>query len=336
MSAFSMTLCKSLWIHLPELPVDGGAPFHVPGTPEGLLITKEEIPESVLKSTDLNDPGAQFVSELGESDLNSWGVIVNSFDEVEGEYATLFEKFYRNGARAWLVGPLCLFSSEGSNNDDECLRWLDEQSPGSVVYVSFGTQAHVANEQLDEAAHGLAESGFAVLWVVRSETWAPPAGLLTRPDLKIVKWAPQREVLRHAATGGFVSHCGWNSVMEAASAGVPMLTWPMIAEQSLNAKHVVDELSIGLRLGSSGEIARREKVREGVRELMGRNTVRERAAELGEKARRAVEEGGASRRRLVELVEELRKCRREREGDIITNERVDSLKLEFHEGVQGA
>lgn len=341
MSAFSMTLCKSLWVHLANLDVDLGSPFHVPGTPSSLLLTKSDIPDSILRSMDPDDPGTQFVSELGETDLNSWGVLVNSFADLEGEYAALFESLYRNGARAWLVGPLCLLPDdpESSLPEDECIRWLNEQEHGSVVYVSFGTQATVPDEQLDEVAHGLAQSGHKFLWAVRSDTWAPPEGVVNNG--KIVKWAPQTEVLKHGATGGFVSHCGWNSVMEGVSAGVPLLTWPMIAEQHLNAKLVAEELGIGLRLSggaAKGELVKRERVSEGVRELMvdgekGRR-VRKRVAELSEKAKAAVEEGGSSQRRLGELIEELRKCQQEREGE---GEAIgDIVQVELREGIQTA
>lgn len=349
MSAFAMTLCKSIWVHLPELDVDCGRPFHVPGTPPTLLVTKGEVPDSVLRSTDPNDPGTRFVSELGDSDISSWGVVVNSFADIEGEYAALFESFYKDGARAWLVGPLCLFADNSvAESDNECIRWLDQQDRGSVVYVSFGTQAQLPDEQLDEVAHGLAESGCRFIWAVRSDTWAPPEGL--ELSGKIVKWAPQRAALDHAATRGFVSHCGWNSVLEAVSAGVPILAWPMIAEQHLNAKHVVDELGFGLSLGprAAGEMVGREEVSRGLRELMGDGEkgrrARERAVELRKKAKAAVEEGGSSHERLAELIDELRKVQREREeavsserGEIKKEEALSLdtvLQRELREGIQ--
>nr|CAD1827862.1 unnamed protein product [Ananas comosus var. bracteatus] len=171
--------------------------------------------------------------------------------------------FYRGGgggggggARAWLVGPMSLLAARVNAEEEEdpdhdpegCLAWLDEHRPGEAVYVAFGTQAHVADAQLDEAAHGLVGSGHPFLWAVRSETWAPPAPLAAQIQSrgKIVRgWAPQNAILGHVAVGGFVTHCGWNSVLESLSAGKPMLAWPMIAEQVLNAKHLAEILGAG-------------------------------------------------------------------------------------------
>lgn len=61
-------------------------------------------------------------------------------------------------------------------------------------------------------------------------------------------WVHQWEILSHESVKGFLSHCGWNSAQESICAGVPLLAWPMMAEQPLNAKLVTEELKIGLRI----------------------------------------------------------------------------------------
>ncbi|KAK1274881.1 UDP-glycosyltransferase 73B4 [Acorus gramineus] len=272
MSVFSMSICKSLWAH-------GSA------RPNDLRFTIADLPQTI-RCVDPDKPVVRFVGETGEADVQSWGVIVNSFDGLDGDYAGLFESFYRAGSRAWFVGPL-LFGCSGGGGDESgpdvarVIEWLDRRADGSVMYVSFGTQAHVSDTQLDEIAHGLELSGWDFVWAVRSASWAVP-------DL---------------------SHCGWNSVLESVSAGVPMLAWPMIAEQPLNAKFVVDELRAGLRIplgqpGDSGFIVEPAVIAKRVKELMGGEKggiVRIRAR------KRAVQPGGSSNFSLSGLIDELRR-----------------------------
>jgi UDP:flavonoid glycosyltransferase YjiC (YdhE family) len=147
-----------------------------------------------------------------------------------------------------------------SPDADGCLQWLEGKPSGSVVYVSFGTLSHFSPPELSELARGLKLSGKNFVWVVgcadtEEPEWMPDgfAQLLVRGDrgLIIRGWAPQMVILNHAAVGGFVTHCGWNSTLEAASAGVPMVTWPRYADQFYNEKLVVELLKIGVGVGST-------------------------------------------------------------------------------------
>jgi UDP:flavonoid glycosyltransferase YjiC (YdhE family) len=231
-----------------------------------------------------------------------------------------------NGAKAWCLGPLFLYDKiEGleksinqNQNPSMSTQWLDEQStPDSVIYVSFGTQADVSDSQLDEVAFGLEESGFPFVWVVRSKAWSLPSGMeekIKDRGLIVSEWVDQRQILSHRAIGGFLSHCGWNSVLESAVAGVPILAWPMMAEKSLNAKLIVDGLGAGLsvkRVQNQGPeiLVSRQAISEGVKELMGGQkgrSARERAEALGRVARRAVQKDGSSHDTLSKLIDQLR------------------------------
>ena len=55
-------------------------------------------------------------------------------------------------------------------------------------------------------------------------------------------------ILEHQAIGAFVTHCGWNSTLEAVTAGVPMVTWPIFADQFFNEKLVSEVLKLGYLL----------------------------------------------------------------------------------------
>ncbi|CAL5048447.1 unnamed protein product [Urochloa decumbens] len=347
MSCFSMAVCKALIVN-PEAaaaaagggvePGGGGAPFPVPGMPEHVGITADEVPDALVKFADAEDPVTRFlVDDVGFSDVLSWGVLVNSFAALDEAYVAPLESFYQMpGARAWLVGPLFLAAAgdtseleeeEQEHDPDGCLAWLDDAQPGSVVYVSFGTQAHISNAQLDEIAHGLVQSGHRFLWAVRSDTWTPPAKV--GPNGRVVRgWVPQRRVLAHRAVGGFVSHCGWNSVMECLAAGKPILAWPMIAEQHLNARHAANILGVGVRIdtkpggmAAAGDVVGRAEVEEKVRALMDAEgqagkKMRKGAAWAQREAMSAVGEGGASRVALRELVDELQRTY----GDVVVDE----------------
>ncbi|KAK3130725.1 hypothetical protein QOZ80_6BG0497210 [Eleusine coracana subsp. coracana] len=334
MSCFAMAICKAV-IGNPPLGMEPGALFHVPGMPEHVAIMKEEIPDSILKFADPEDPVTRFfIEHVGDSDVRSWGVLVNSFAALDESYVPALESFYEPDARAWLVGPMFLAAGDMTTELDKeldpegCLAWLDGRASqlGSVVYVSFGTQAHVSDAQLDETLHGLVQSGHPFLWTVRSDTWSPPMDV--GPNSRIVRgWVPQRSVLAHKAVGGFVSHCGWNSTMEGLAAGKPILAWPMIAEQMLNAMHAADIVGAGVRIHTKtggmaavGIVGRKE-VEEKVRNLMDAHSevgkrIRAKATWAQQAAKSAVSQRGASRMALEELVDELRRTYGAVAGDI--------------------
>ncbi|KAK1325656.1 UDP-glycosyltransferase 76E2 [Acorus calamus] len=111
-------------------------------------------------------------------------------------------------------------------------------------------------KQLVETAWGLANSGKPFLWVLRpgsvvgSGRAEVPEGFeeATRGRGLVVEWAPQREVLAHAAVGLFWIHSGWNSTFESVYEGVPMLCWPCFGDQRVNYRLVSSEWGLGLLL----------------------------------------------------------------------------------------
>jgi len=130
-----------------------------------------------------------------------------------------------------------------SKEDRACLDWLDGKRTNSVVFASFGSLVKLTGEQLADLAWGLASSGYEFLWVIRSDQQATSAAGATAAILppefleetegrgRVTSWCPQEAVLRHEAVGAFLTHCGWNSMLESVCAGVPMLCWPFAADQ---------------------------------------------------------------------------------------------------------
>ncbi|KAF5186469.1 Udp-glycosyltransferase 73b4 [Thalictrum thalictroides] len=207
------------------------------------------------------------------------------------------------------------------------MHWLDSKEPNSVLYVSFGSMSCFNTAQLHEIAMGLEASNVSFIWVVRmdrlkSENQILPEGFQERMQGKglIIKdWAPQMLILDHPAVGGFMTHCGWNSTLEGISAGLPLITWPVFAEQFYNEKLVTQVLKTGITAGNEVWSAWVEpdkvsvtkgRLQEVVTRLMGNGEVAEdmrgRAKELGQQAKKAVEEGGSSYNDLTSLLEKLR------------------------------
>ncbi|XP_059461851.1 UDP-glycosyltransferase 90A1-like [Corylus avellana] len=318
MGVFAMAVKKSLSIHQNHnkcLMKSSSDTEHVDVT--GLMqlrfpLTTADLPDSLRQ---MDSCLSEFFVEAEKSDLGSWGVIVNSFIELEKDHVAPLECLYGNeSTRAWCVGPLFLYDDqmEGGRNYHEeeidSFLKLHEQEEKSVIYVAFGSQADLSDTQLDELAYGLEQSRENYIWVVRSKTWDPPIkgrGLITK------NWVEQKRVLGHRAIGGFLSHCGWNSVLESLSMGVPILAWPMQNEQHLNAKFLVEEVKAALRVPTVGrerKVVRREVICEAVKELMGGRRgkkAREKAIELGKLAKRAVQVGGSSYKCLDELIHQL-------------------------------
>ncbi|KAI3931127.1 hypothetical protein MKX01_029317 [Papaver californicum] len=206
------------------------------------------------------------------------------------------------------------------------LEWLDEMlaKGGSVLYVAFGSQAEISTEQLQEIANGLEISGTNFLWIIRSSKPKGDEivdeefeGRVKGRGLVVREWVDQVEILNHRSINGFMSHCGWNSVMESICASVPILAWPMMAEQHINARMVVEELGIGVRViaenGSVRGFVTSECIDKQVRELMERekgDETRKKVKQLSEEARRAMEEGGSSWFTLDHLINEVMICHR--------------------------
>ncbi|KAK7387825.1 hypothetical protein VNO78_22619 [Psophocarpus tetragonolobus] len=293
----------------------------------------------------------RFMQPLLETEQKSYGLIVNSFAELDGEeYVELYEK--STGHKAWHLGPaslICRTSVEEKAERgqksvvgaEQCLSWLNSKAVNSVVYICFGSLCHFPDEQLYEIACGVEASGHQFIWVVpekrgkenenenenekEMERWVP-SGFEERNREKgmIIKgWAPQVVILGHPAIGAFLTHCGWNSTVEAVSAGVPMITWPVHDEQFYNEKLITHLRGLGVEVGARewtfigfGERKRlvsRDCIDKAVRRLMdGADqslAIRRRAKEYATKAAKAVQQHGSSLNTFTALIHDLKRFR---------------------------
>ncbi|XP_021834106.1 UDP-glycosyltransferase 74E2-like [Prunus avium] len=179
-------------------------------------------------------------------------------------------------------------------------------------YVSFGSVAKLGEEKVEELCLGLRRSKHYFLWVVRaSESAKLPKGFAEETSEKglVVSWCPQLEVLAHEAVGCFVTHCGWNSTLEALSLGVPMVAVPQWVDQSTNAKFIMDVWKIGLKAQADEKgIVRGEEIAHCVTEILegerGKE-IRKNVLKWKALAKSAVDEGGSSDKNIDEFIAKL-------------------------------
>ncbi|KAL5101443.1 hypothetical protein RYX36_005770, partial [Vicia faba] len=246
------------------------------------------------------------------------GIIVNSFEELESHAV---QSFFSHPDLAALpiypVGPLLNpdLKTDKIVGSDDIIRWLDDQPPSSVVFLCFGSRGSFYEDQIQEIAHAIENSGVRFIWSLRKPS---PKGAMPAPsdypllDLvsllpegfldrtaeigKVVGWTPQAQILAHHAIGGFVSHCGWNSILESIYFGVPIAAWPLFAEQQINAFELVCELKLGVEIaldyrvkfnGDHNYVVTAEKIERGIKSVLDKNgAVRKNVKEMSKKSKK--------------------------------------------------
>ena len=263
------------------------------------------------------------------------GILLNSWEDFEptSHEAIREHPFYKQIPipPVFPAGPL--IKHDKPELDNECLDWLDKQPLNSVLFVALGSGGSLSAAQLTELAWGLELSQQRFLLVARKPTDASasatffnvgedinvndpkvylPDGFLERTKevgLVVPTWAPQVSVLQHPSTGAFLSHCGWNSTLESMTHGVPMIAWPLYAEQRMNATMLVEEVGVAVKpVGIPGKgVVDREEIKRVVRLVLEGeegNVMRRKARELKVSAAKASEFGGSSHESLSNVIKE--------------------------------
>ncbi|KAJ6315136.1 hypothetical protein OIU78_018594 [Salix suchowensis] len=146
-------------------------PFPVPGLPHKIKLTRLQLPSYVKENSELSKQ----MDEISQADLESYGVIMNSFHELEPAYSEHYKKMI--GRKAWHIGPVSLCNRDSTRDkvqrggvasidENECLRWLAMKKSSSVLYICFGSmsKSDFSASQLFEIAKALAASGQNFIW----------------------------------------------------------------------------------------------------------------------------------------------------------------------------
>ncbi|XP_041012402.1 UDP-glycosyltransferase 84B1-like [Juglans microcarpa x Juglans regia] len=289
----------------PEISVE------LPGLP---LLQIQDLPSFVLPSNPFGSVPKLFAEMFQNIKKLKW-VLGNSFFELEKEAIDSMSELCPILPVGPLVPPSLL--GEDQNVDvgaidmwqphETCMEWLDHQPPSSVIYVSFGSIIVLSARHLESIATALKNSKRPFLWVVKvSENPTPdgagvlPTGFLeeTKDQGLIVAWSPQTKVLAHPAIACFLTHCGWNSMLEAIAAGVPLIAYPQWTDQPTNAKLIVDVLKVGVRLRPESDgVVTTEEVEKCIAEIMAgprSEEFKKNSEEFKRVARMTVADGGSS------------------------------------------
>ncbi|RVX03593.1 putative UDP-glucose flavonoid 3-O-glucosyltransferase 3 [Vitis vinifera] len=297
----SSAACLALMFHLQTLKDHQGVDVTEFANSDAELVVPgfvNPVPARVLPAVavDKEGGGSMDFLDLARGFREAKGILVNTFVELESHVINSFVDAHI------ICGVLC-----------------------------FGSAGAFHMDQINEIAIGLENSGHRFLWTVRrpppkdkmaiSSDYVNfeevlPEGFLDRTSKigKIIGWAPQTAILAHSAVGGFISHCGWNSTLESIWYGVPVATWPMYAEQQLNAFQIVRELEMGVEIRfdynmDTSNLVSAQEIESRIRSLMDDSSnIRMKRTKMKEKCMKALTEGGSSDCSIQRLI-----------GDIITN-----------------
>ncbi|CAN0908778.1 Hydroquinone glucosyltransferase [Linum grandiflorum] len=324
-SAFHLTLglkSPELDRTRPEKFKDSTEPLYLPGC---VPISGPDLPDPFLEKKD----AYKWMIHVHERIFaDAAGIMINSFADLESEIFKALTEEIGTGPTVYPIGPVPRLESDEdlaqlSNESIECLKWLDKQPESSVLFISFGSGGKQSQAQFDELAHGLALSGKRFIWVVKppgknsvevTDSIVPasflPEGFLEKTKgvgIVIPGWAPQIRILSHGSTGGFMSHCGWNSSLESITNGVPVLAWPNHAEQRMNAVFLSKDAKVALRIDeSSGKdgIVGRDEIAGYVKAVLDGEEgkmMRRKVKELQAAANAAIGNDGSSTKSLDEV-----------------------------------
>ncbi|KAH7431280.1 hypothetical protein KP509_08G040600 [Ceratopteris richardii] len=305
-SSNGASLATLLWVHNGKLnSTDGGLPADIPVAQSELLSHAQAGQPEVIE---------KFVTGIVNSIKHSTCIVVNTFEQLERWSLTTTRALCE--ADVHYVGPLIKVGKEKTARsfkfyaeDASIITWLDKQVPGSVLYISFGSLVSLTQPEIEELAAGVEQSKRPFLWVLRHKRHLLPHGFQdrTRGEGLVVNWAPQTEILEHAAVGGFLTHCGWNSVLESIHSGVPMVCYPLIHDQYSSALLISKEWKLGYWLQKEADMVTRAEIQRGISSVFTSEEIRQSLSLWKTWSHRALERGGSSDSSTQKFISTLKK-----------------------------
>ncbi|KAK7381286.1 hypothetical protein VNO78_33860 [Psophocarpus tetragonolobus] len=257
------------------------------------------------------------VGQFSNIDKADW-ILCNTFYELDKEIVDWVTKIW---SKFKTIGPnIPYFFLDKRCEDDkdygvtqfkseECMEWLNDKPKGSVVYISFGSLVPVCEEQMEEIACCLRECSDYFLWVVRASEEIKLPKEFEKKTAKglVVTWCSQLKVLAHEAIGCFVTHCGWNSIIETLCLGVPIIAIPCLSDQITNAKLISEVWKVGIKTPiDDKKIVRQEALKQCIKEMMSKDKVmKNNVSKWRNLAIKAIGKGGSSYENIIEFTNNL-------------------------------
>ncbi|KAG4119767.1 hypothetical protein ERO13_D11G100650v2, partial [Gossypium hirsutum] len=232
----------------------------------------------------------------GSVPVHAKGMILNSFKDLEPGTIEALQLEEPDKPAVYAIGPRLQTGSSGGIDESECASGL-EMSEQRFLWV-----VRPPNEMSAMGSYYDSQNNKEPLSFL-------PQGFLDRTEEKglvVPSWAPQMEILDHGSTGGFLTRCGWNSVLESIANGVPMIAWPLYAEQRMNAVLLTEGINVALRptVNQKGVVEREEIARVTKCLMKGDQglIIREEMSKYKDAAAKAVSKSGSSTKALSQLV----------------------------------
>ncbi|CAL5192264.1 unnamed protein product [Lathyrus oleraceus] len=214
------------------------------------------------------ESGVSDMFRLKETIFGAEFIAVRSCMEIEGKAIESIENQCKKKViPVGLLPPSLEFSEDKKDeNWDTILKWLDKHEKKSVVYVEFGTEVTLSDEEITEIAKGLESSSFPFLWIVKNHDWFVENDS-NKNGLIWSNWAPQLRILEHESIGGFLTHCGWSSLIESFKVGCPLIMLPFQSDQGVNAR-LMEEKMVGIKVERNDGKINRDSVAKALRLVM--------------------------------------------------------------------